>query len=204
MRLDKPIFADIFGTAWPTLPLVIQKHYRNRPYCSDRTVVEGTLDVTSHRPLTYFTPFMKLMGQIPIQNEKNVATTVEFSSNSKTKAFHFNRTFYFTNAKPYAFQSRMIQVKDNQVIEIMRFGLGWRMLYSWNGQKVILEHKGYTFSLGNIHIPLPLHFFLGTAYAEETPVDDNTFDMLTHITHPLWGRIYEYKGRFKIVEDTDK
>jgi hypothetical protein len=24
--------------------------------------------------------------------------------------------------------------------------------------------------------------------------------MLTHITHPLWGKVYEYQGRFEVVK----
>ena len=36
-------------------------------------------------------------------------------------------------------------------------------------------------------------------YAEEIAVDDNTFHMNTHISHPWWGKVYEYKGRFKIT-----
>ncbi len=49
-------------------------------------------------------------------------------------------------------------------------------------------------------IPLPLTFLIGKGYAEEIATDNKTFDMITHITHPWWGKIYEYKGRFKVIE----
>jgi hypothetical protein len=50
-------------------------------------------------------------------------------------------------------------------------------------------------------MPIPLTLFLGKGYAEEIAIDDNTFDMITHITHPLWGRIYQYNGRFKVTKE---
>ncbi|QKK05237.1 MAG: DUF4166 domain-containing protein [Pseudomonadota bacterium] len=52
-------------------------------------------------------------------------------------------------------------------------------------------------------IPVPLTMLMGKGYAEEIAVDDERFDMIVNITHPWWGKIYEYKGRFKIVEQAE-
>jgi hypothetical protein len=199
--MSEPIFKSIFGEAWNDLPSIMHKHYANRPYTDDVTVVEGTLDVTCKQPLKALAPLMKLMGQIPAHNETSVPVTVRFQSDKDTKAFHFNRTFNFKNAKPYTFKSRMVQIKDNEVIEIMRFGLGWKLLYLWDGEKVVLKHRGYALRLFGHFIPVPLTLLMGEGYAEEIAVDDNTFDMITHITHPWWGKIYEYKGRFEVIDD---
>ncbi len=201
-KKDEPIFKRIFGEAWDALPPVIKKHYANRPYTDDVSVVEGTLDVMCKPPLTWLSPLMKLMGQIPTHNENNVPVTVRFQSDRNSQAFYFNRTFNFRNTKPYVFRSRMMQIKDNEVIEVMRFGLGWKMLYLWDGDKVILQHKGYAMHVFGHFIPVPLTLLMGKGYAEEIPVDDETFDMMTHITHPWWGKIYEYKGRFKMTSET--
>lgn len=198
MSKSEPIFKSIFGASWNDLPPVMKKHYANRPYTDDEGIVEGTLDVMSAGPIKLIAPIMKLMGQIPARNEKNVPVTVQFQSDKDSKAFHFKRTFHFKDSEPYVFHSRMVQIKDNEVIEIMRFGLGWKMLYSWDGEKVILNHNGYALRLFGHFIPLPLTFLMGKGYAEETPIDDNTFDMITHITHPWWGKVYEYKGQFEI------
>ena len=92
----------------------------------------------------------------------------------------------------------MIQTNNNEVVEIMPFRLGWRMSYLWEGGRVKLKHKGYVLCFFGCFIPLPITFLLGEGNAEETAVDDNTFDMFVTITHPWWGVIYEYKGRFKV------
>lgn len=196
---NEPTFKSIFGEAWDDLPPVMHKHYANRPYTDDESVVEGTLDVMCKQPLKFLAPLMKLMGQIPAHNEESVPVTVCFQSDKDTKAFHFNRMFNFKSANPYAFKSRMVQIKDNKVIEIMRFGLGWKMLYLWDGEKVVLKHRGYALRLFGHFIPMPLTLLMGEGYAEEVAVNDDTFDMITHITHPWWGKVYEYKGRFKVT-----
>lgn len=196
---EEPIFKSIFGAAWDDLPPVMKKHYANRPYSDDVSVVEGTLDVMCKPPLLLLAPIMKAMGQIPCVNATDVPVTVRFESDQNTKAFHFVRTFHFQGKRPYVFHSRMVQVKGDEVVEIMRFGLGWKMRYGWDGAKVTLTHRGYVLCAFGHFIPLPLGFLMGKGYAEERAVNENTFDMVTHITHPWWGKIYEYKGQFEVM-----
>jgi len=156
------------------------------------------LDVFCKPPLLWLSPLMRLLGQIPTFNEKSVPVSVRFESDSNSKAFHFNRSFGFSGRKRYVFHSRMLQVKDNEVVEIMKFGLGWKMRYSWDGEKVVLAHRGYILQFFGHLIPLPLTVLLGSGNAVEYPVDDNTFDMEVNITHPWWGEMYGYKGRFEV------
>ncbi|MBX2834590.1 MAG: DUF4166 domain-containing protein [Micavibrio sp.] len=196
---ENPTFKSIFGDSWDELPPVMKAHYANRPYSDDETVAEGALDVMCKSPLSWLAPIMKLLGQIPPANETGVPVSVQFKSDKDSKAFHFVRTFNFKQNKPYVFHSRMVQIKGNEVIEIMRFGLSWRLLYSWDGEKVVLAHKGYALLAFGHFIPLPLTLLMGKGYAEEIAVDDKTFDMVTHITHPWWGKVYEYKGRFEVM-----
>ncbi len=200
---SEPIFKGIFGSAWNKLPKVLHKHYRNKPYTNDITVVNGKLDVECSGPIKWFAPFFWLMRGIPPHTEKEVHVTVNFESNKDTKAFHFNRLFHFKNRKPYYFKSTMVQIKGNEVIEIMRSGLGWRMNYLWEDGKVKLKHKGYIIYVLGHYIPVPLTFLVGKGHAEEIAIDDNTFEMFVDITHPWWGKIYEYKGYFTIKSEYD-
>lgn len=194
----EPVFGSIFGAAWEQLPAVMKQHYANRAYTADETVVNGRLDVMSKAPLTWIAAVVKLLGQMPVYNENNVPVTVRFQSDKNTKAFIFNRVFNFKDTRPYEFRSRMLQIKGAEVIDLMRFGIGWRMRYAWDGEKIILAHRGYALKLLGHIIPLPLTLLIGAGYAEERAVDETTFDMLTRLVHPLWGKIYEYKGRFEI------
>lgn len=196
--MSEPTFKTVFGKSWDQLPPVMHKHYANHPYTDNTTTVQGTLDVMCRRPLKWLAPLMKIMGQIPARNEKGVPVTVEFRSDRDTKAFHLVRTFGFRDA-PYVFHSRMVPIKGNEVIEVMRFGLCWKTRYVWDGHKIVLHHRGYALRVFGRFIPLPLTPLMGAGYAEEVAVDDNTFRMMTHITHPWWGKVYEYKGQFEVL-----
>jgi len=202
MSDNDPIFKSIFGESWDDLPPVMKKHYANRPYTDDKVTVEGVMDVTCAGPIRMFKPLFLILGGIPPYNENAVPVTVTFESEPGSKVFRFNRVFHFKAAKPYSFRSHMVQMKGNDVVEIMRFGLCWRMNYLWGDGKVILKHKGYMLRLFGHFIPLPLTMLMGKGYAEEIAVDDDTFDMFVHITHPWWGKIYEYKGQFRVTKET--
>lgn len=194
---QEPTFKPIFGDAWDDLPPVIKKHYANRPYTNDKVTVEGHLDVSCAKHMSLLAPVFWLLGTVPPINEKAVPVTVHFESKPDTKEFCFNRIFHFKDRKPYEFRSRMIQTKGNEVIEVMRFGISWRMNYLWEGGKVILRHKGYALKAFGHFIPLPITWLLGRGDAEEWAVGDDTFDMCATITHPWLGKVYEYKGQFK-------
>ena len=198
--MSSPTFQSIFGDAWNQLPTVIHKHYANRPFSNDLTIVKGELDVMCAGPIKWLAPLMRFMGQIPPVNELQVPVLVHFHSSSESQDFHFKRSFKFKHHPLYSFHSKMRQVKGDEVVEVMRFGLCWRLFYRWQDDKVKLIHKGYAFQLFGYLIPLPLTILLGQGYAEETAIDDDTFDMITTITHPWWGQIYEYKGRFKVLQ----
>ncbi|MCV6603854.1 MAG: DUF4166 domain-containing protein, partial [Porticoccaceae bacterium] len=174
-------------------------HYRNHPYSDDETVVHGSLDILCKAPLIWLAPVMRFLGQIPAINAKQMPVTVRFKSHKNNRQFQFDRQFNLKNRKPYFFKSRMVQVKGSEVIEIMKFRLGWKMNYSWDGEKVSLSHKGYVLCLFGCFIPLPITWLMGSGNAQEWPVDENRFAMSVQITHPWWGKVYEYKGQFEVA-----
>lgn len=186
---QSPIFKSIFAAAWSELPPVMHKHYANRAYSDDVTIVRGILDISCSGPMKLFAPLLRFMGSVPPFNENGVPVVVRFESEPTSKAFHFKREFQFKDRKPYHFKSYMLQ-RGDEVIEVMRFGLVWRSFYVWENDRVKLKHNGYAIKLFGFLIPLPLTLLLGEGNAEEIPVDENTFDMRVEMTHPLWGRIY--------------
>lgn len=198
MKTKEPIFKPIFGESWSNLPPVMHKHYANRPYSNDLSTAHGTLDVMCK---WYLKPFFWLFGTVPPYNELGVPVTVDFSSQPDSHAFCFDRTFHFQHYEPFHFRSRMTQMKGNEVMERMNYGICWHSYYAYDGEKVTLRHKGYSWRVGSINIPLPMTWLIGRGDADEWPVDDDTFDMCATIIHPLLGKVYEYKGRFKVVKE---
>lgn len=198
MKEHESIFKPIFGEGWNKLPPVMHKHYANRPYSTDFSIVEGKMDIMCK---WYLKPFFWFLGTVPPYNKKNVDVTLKFNSQPDNAAFCFDRAFHFKGRKPFHFRSFMTQMKENEVMERMNYGICWHSYYSWDGAKVTMRHKGYSWRVGGINIPLPITWLIGRGDADEWPIDDNTFDMCATIIHPLLGKVYEYKGQFKMVKE---
>jgi predicted DCC family thiol-disulfide oxidoreductase YuxK len=194
----KPIFRAVFGRYWDSLPPVMQTHYGIRPYGNDVVEVEGTLDFVIS-PL--ISAIARVTGMSLLANSgKNVPSTVVFRSAGRSQAFCFDRTFRFPDKGVVRFCSRMEWAKDNELIEFMRHGFGWKVAYVWDGTKVILQHRGYVWRIFGISIPIPLSLILGKIYAEERPLSSERFSMRVHAINRFMGQTFSYAGEFKVIK----
>lgn len=200
---SQPVFSHIFAEQWPQLPAVMHKHYLNRPYSDDHTRVTGTINVWCARPLKLIAGLLWRLKGIPPHSETHVPITVDFYSSAHNNHFRFERTFRFKNRPQYRFISTMEPIKGNLIIERMSGHIGWLLRYSWEDRKVKLKHHGYAVCLGKLRIPLPVTWLIGKGYAEEWALDENRFAMCMHISHPWWGKLYQYEGEFMITRLPD-
>ena len=200
MTSNKPIFQSVFAEQWDTLPPVMHKHYANRPFSNDVVTVVGKMDIEFGWLVRLFSPFLRLFGVLVPYQGVDIPVTVKFRSEADSIAYCLDRTFNFPNKKPYIFYSRMVHLKDDIIIEFMKYGIGWKHHYYFKNNKVILEHHSYVWKIFNITIPLPIGLLFGRGYAEEEAISDNKFKMKMNITHPLLGKMYEYRGEFEVLD----
>lgn len=199
--MSEEIFKPIFGSNWNKLPLVMRKHYANRPYSHDIAIAEGKMDFRFGIIFKIFLPFFRALKLLVPYQGKDIFTKVTFRSEQDSKALCFDREFHFPQKKPVHFFSRMIPIKENKIIEVMQCKIGWRFVYSYENNKIFLTHRGYNLSLFGFFIPLPITFLVGKGYAEEEALSEDEFRMKMMIKHFLFGIIYEYKGQFKMVKN---
>ena len=197
-----PIFQDIFGAPWGQLPAVLQQRYGARADSLDRVVVSGVLNIRQSRFVGLIAPLLKFFGALAPFDGRDVPVTVAFSSGPGVNAVHYDRVFHFKGRPPFPFHSRFEQVSGGEVVEYMRFGLGWRALYGVEGARVTLSHRGYVWRIGKALIPLPLAWVLGKGAAAEEALSEDTFKMWMTITHPIFGENYHYEGEFRVIEAT--
>lgn len=198
-KINTPLFKAAFDASGEAVPPVMKRHYGLRPGTDDCITVEGTLNI---RIAPFFGLLARITGLLVPFSGDNVPVTVTFT-NAETggkPAFAFNRIFHYPGRKRRVFRSRMTHERYNIYTEYMRYGLGWRFAFSFEGGKAVLRHKGYALKLGKYALPLPLTAFFGAGYAEETPLSENSFAMFTHVTHPLFGKIFSYSGTFTVTE----
>ncbi len=198
---SEPIFKSIFGKTWEELPVALKKHYANRPYSNDVVALDGVMDIKLSKLTRAMKPLFKVFGTLVPYEGKNIPTTVYSKSELNSGNYILERHFHFPHQKPYVFRSAFMHKKDNQVLEITKFGISWLCYYTYENEnkKVLLTHKGYAWKIFGLIIPVPLTLLLGKVYAEEQVIDDNSFRMRMSINHPWFGDTFEYKGRFKIV-----
>ncbi len=196
MQSNEPGFQLIFKSTWDTLPPVFLKRYANRPYSNDFITVEGKMEVSFSRLMSCIIPILRLMHILAPYQGKDIPVKVDFRSRFDSDSTFLDRKFYFPGKQPYEFNSRVQPIKDSEVIEYMSFGIGWKINYFYDREKVIMEHKGYILNLFGYNIPLPLGLLIGRGHTEETVIDENSYRVTMTISHPLFGTLYRYAGDF--------
>ncbi len=199
MQNNQPIFKSILGKSWEVLPTPLKKRYANRPYTNDIVEVNGIMDIKMSRLTRFMKPLFRLFGALVPCEGENIPTTVYFKSKPDNTDYYFERHFNFPDQAPYIFCSRLINVQGSDVVEVMKFGISWRCDYVYDGKRVRLIHKGYYWRAFGFLIPIPLVLLLGKGDSWEEAINDNSFRMCLTITHPLFGKTYEYKGQFEVT-----
>ena len=194
-----PILKSVFAESWDTMPKILKEHYAILPYSNDSIKLEGVMDIKLSTLTKSIKPLLKFFGALVPYEGKDITATVYVKSHPNKDNFVFERNFKISKNITYVSHSTFLKLKNNEVFERVKFGIGWISYYSYRDNKIILSHKGYAWRLCNITIPIPLTFILGKVYAEEQEVNNNQFRMLMKIKHPLFGEIFKYSGLFKIV-----
>lgn len=199
MENDVPIFKSIFGEKWHQLPRVFKNHYLVRAGTHDQVIAQGTISINFSWIFALFSPFIHCFGVLPPYRASHIPIKVIYSCDLDPNAFCFNRIFYYPK-RTFIFQSKMIPLGKNQIVELTKSHLGWKCAYDYEECKVKLKHQGFIWKFFSWMIPLPVSFILGKCQAEESAISENTFSMHMQFIHPLFGVTYEYYGTFEIVE----
>lgn len=194
-----PLFAKVLGDDWQKLSPFMKKRFGNRPYTDDMVVVNGVMTIKRSRWMRLMKPLLTMSGALIQEDGENIPVIVKFRSERNSSKYWFDREFKLS--KPIHFKSYMMNIKDNIMVEFMRFNMGWRAKFSVDGDRVLMSHHGYVFRFFNVLIPMPMGLLLGKCNVVERQISDDTFSMDAALNHFLFGKIYEYKGIFKITEE---
>lgn len=199
----EPLFKNIFGADWQRLPPVFHRHYACRSGTDDQNSCSGVMEVQSSLLGRLLAPLFYLSGTLVPYTGRDIPATVTFRSTRKNgrDGIAFDRVFHFPGRKPYRFHSVMLPSGGNTMTEHTRMGFGWRAAFVWTGEKIDMQHRGYTLNIFGRTLPFPGEWLLGRGNASETALDDESFAMTMDITHPLWGRVFSYSGVFRMNKD---
>ncbi|MGE3318659.1 MAG: DUF4166 domain-containing protein [Candidatus Berkiella sp.] len=190
------IFETVFGEKWQQLPLVFKRHYDIRAYSNDKITVNGNITIRTKGLMKWLGPLFGLMKTLAPYEAENIPITVHYASYPDSEGFHLERTFYYPDKPAYIFNSKMIPKGDNELVELTPSHMGWKMAYSYDGDRINLMHRGYILKLFKWTIPLPIEWLIGSCEAYEIALSDTQFKMSMQFIHPWFGVMYAYFGEF--------
>lgn len=197
--MTESVFQKILADSWDDLGTVIKRHYFLRPYSDDYICVCGVMSEIYHSSIAkLFLPFGMLFGAVVPYRANNVPIDVHHASSKENANIYWDRVFKFTEKNHYHFKSHMEHVRDNEVIEFVRFGVGMRLKVTAENGAIVFRGAGYIWRLFGKDIPIPVQLFFGNAYVDERPIDDNNFRMKMTLEHPVFGVMFRYEGKFNL------
>lgn len=204
MTTQKQLIQKIFDEqTQKIIPNILRERYLNRPYSKDTLLLKGEMNITISKIFSLLSPLFRLTGALVPYPAQKIPASVELTSDNNSEKILMYRTFYYPDQPSYHFRSQVIHIKDNLVIELMRFGLASKLIYTFDNNKISMNYGGYAVRIGKILIPIPLKYLIGEFYACEEATSDDQFNMLVKLTHPLFGKIFQYDGYFKIVKSNE-
>ncbi|MCP4700382.1 MAG: DUF4166 domain-containing protein [Gammaproteobacteria bacterium] len=198
MNTNEPLLKQVLGAEWDSLAPVIKKHYSLKPFAADTIHMKGVMEHIKHAMIAklFILPGLMLGALIPYQGRKVPAEVYNWTEKDSA-AFHWKRSFMFPGRKkPFLFRSYMHRFGNDQIIEYVRFGIGIKLQTTASNGGVVFKDNGYVWKLGAVFIPLPVNMLLGKAQVEEMPLSATEFHMKMEIKHPIFGKTFQYEGRF--------
>ena len=186
----KSLMQQALGADWDKLPPALQAHYRFG------TITDtGSMDIEYPRFMQPVWSILRLLGALVDRQGKSVTTIVE----KRVVGEHqiWRRTITYPDGQIVRFDSFWVAAGNAEVIEFVNPVLGLQMAPYVVGEK--LHYRGVRFiaKLGPVTIPIPEWLVLGHATIIEEALDDTHFAMDFRLTHPLFGQLFRYSGKFE-------
>lgn len=186
----KSLMQQALGDDWDKLPSALQAHYR-----FGTTTDIGHMDIEYPRFMQPFLNLLRIFGALVNRGGQRVSTMVEKSVVGNRQ--HWRRTITYPDGKVIYFDSFWVSAEQGQVIEFVNPVLGLQMApYVAAGR---LHYRGVRFvaKLGPVLLPIPEWMVFGHTTIVEEAVDENHFVMDFRLTHPLFGQLFRYAGKFE-------
>jgi hypothetical protein len=193
-----PLLQQALGEDWNKLPRVIQRHY-SVPSDSN-TCIKGHMEIGYPNSLFPLINLIHLCGGLVSRRGKNIETVVKKTISTQSTHLYWQRTLIYPDNKKDYFYSRMVYLRNHELIETVRFGFGLRLNVSVDNGVLVYRSNGHIWQYGKLRLTFPDWLLLGAATIIETPISDQQFRLDFSIKHPLWGNSYWYHGIFQYCD----
>lgn len=183
---NNPLLQKALGENWNKLPPVLRRHY-TVPRDS-KTCLKGKMEIGYPDFLLPLISLIHLCGGLVSRRGEDIETQVEKSITTDNSELLWRRTLKYPDNKKDYFYSRMVYLKNNELIEIVKFGFGLRLKVSVENGNLVYRSNGHIWQCGSLRLTFPDWLVLGTATIIEIPVSEQQFRLEFSIKHPVLGK----------------
>jgi hypothetical protein len=196
-----PLFRQALGDdAWNRLAPVVRRHYDMAPHESGTQILTGIMEEVFHAPI--IRPWLWLgrwlQALVPYSGSEVPVKVRNRTDSARPGALFWHRTFHFPDGRRSVFASRMEAGGAGEIIEFLRLGVGVRMAVSERNGALVFTGRDHCWRIGTGLVGIPNWALLGDAVIVESAVSDAELRVDFEIVHPLFGRTFGYRGRFKL------
>lgn len=186
----KSLMQLALGDDWNRLPPALQAHYR-----FGTTTDTGHMDIEYPRFMQPYLSVLRHAGALVDRSGRRVPTVVEKSVVGERQ--YWRRTITYPNGQVVHFNSFWVAAGGNQVIEFVNPMLGLQMAAYVEDGRLHYRGVGFVVKLGRWRLSIPEWLVLGRTTIVEEAVDETHFVMDFRLTHPLFGQVFRYAGKFE-------
>jgi hypothetical protein len=193
------------GADFLKLAPVIQRHHRLRSPSAETLDVMGRMQEVWHaRWLNPLLPLLRVLDAVVPYVGHDVPAIVRCQADPNRPRVYWQREFRFADGRIGTFRSYKEFSGDHQVCEVIRGGIAARLKVSARadgGLRFVSE--GFEWRMGRLRVPLPLRALIGEVRCEESALGVAEIGIAISFTHPWFGDLIRYIGRFEIPLNAD-
>ncbi len=176
---------------WEALPAPLKTHYRLKPHTT-----HGGLSIAYPRFMSPLLHALRRFGALVNRRGEAVPTAVAKHMADDTQ--HWRRSIRFADGQEIIFASQWQAEGGNRLTEYVNRHLGLCMAVKVENDTLIYEGCHFVLRVGALKLRLPENLLLGHTHIVERAIDDQNFVMDFRVTHPIFGEVYRYGGKFSI------
>jgi len=152
------------------------------------------MDITYPNGMQPMLGLLARLGALVSRKGQGVQTTVVKHMEGERQ--HWRRTMVFADGQALQFNSVWVPSGPGRLIEYINPHLGLEMQPALVGQQIHYCGVRFILQAGRLRLPVPQWLGPGVTRIVEVALDEQRFEMDFRLTHPWFGQLFRYAGRF--------
>jgi hypothetical protein len=192
------LFRYKLGAEWEKLHPDVQQRFEKDPAPGKPLAYHGVMTRMDASPIgIVFAWGTRFCGCLQPFTGSGIPVNIRVFGKAGMPDIFKRRHYLRPGKKPFRFTSRMVLSPNEEVLELVGFGMGMVLDVSVTPEGNLHFHsRRYFFKLGNWMLPLPGLLTPGETNLTHFNINPATFCIRIDIKHPLYGQLFLHEGTF--------